>query len=605
MRKIIFICCILLGLSVSAQGLYPDQNEKGKWGYIDDNSTVVIKHKYEYATDFVDGWAKVRKGDKWGYIDCNDKEIVKITYSEIRNWEGDYCRVATGGDVDDGILVEGGKWGYINRKGEVVLKCEYEEIGSFVDSIAYVKKGDKYGYINQSMQVIVPCQFAAVGAFNDKGLCWVNKGGKQSKTNASVITGGKYGVYCKDGREIIPAKYTSLGVFKPWVNKRSEEDLEKLKFYTRKIVEESGTHRLLVKNRVENKLFSVLDISESTYLYASKKDDGSKNGVFDLNGNEIIPVGEYYCAFGPEEGMSVVIPKKGKGCNYYNIATKTLLYTNTVYDTYAFEDGVAVQTMYDSAKKAYYSYLINKTGACISSKYPTVRPKKDGVYVVQGENMKNGIIDAFGNEIVSLSYNLIFPPYKGLFAAQEKDGDMFGFIDKYGVYKIHPQYSAIFPYKYDYAFVKKNNGWGIIDVEGNEVIPCQWHTLNLISAENPKYQWAQKSSGSSWTCLDFATGKPIFECQYKGVWNFDAEFENRAFVKDSSDKFGIVDATGDLVLPCAFESYEVAKRAYNFMLKRGRNKWTKTDTYRFKISIDDNRNAAKLTEVIQSTLWDY
>ena len=51
MRKIIFICCILLGLSVSAQGLYPDQNEKGKWGYIDDNSTVVIKHKYEYATD--------------------------------------------------------------------------------------------------------------------------------------------------------------------------------------------------------------------------------------------------------------------------------------------------------------------------------------------------------------------------------------------------------------------------------------------------------------------------------------------------------------------------------------------------------------------------
>ena len=111
MRKIIFICCILLGLSVSAQGLYPDQNEKGKWGYIDDNSTVVIKHKYEYATDFVDGWAKVRKGNKWGYIDSSDKEVVKITYSEIRNWEGDYCRVATGGDVDDGILVEGGKWG--------------------------------------------------------------------------------------------------------------------------------------------------------------------------------------------------------------------------------------------------------------------------------------------------------------------------------------------------------------------------------------------------------------------------------------------------------------------------------------------------------------
>ena len=94
---------LLLGApGLLAQELIPTQNDKGKWGYADEQGNVVIKYDYAEVSAFVDGRAKVKKGDKWGYIDTAGKEVIKIQYSEMGTWENGRCKVAVGvpGDGD-------------------------------------------------------------------------------------------------------------------------------------------------------------------------------------------------------------------------------------------------------------------------------------------------------------------------------------------------------------------------------------------------------------------------------------------------------------------------------------------------------------------------
>ena len=78
-RKQVLLFAIALFCSLPAFAeLMPDQNEKGKYGYLNDDGSVAIKYAYDDATAFVDGRAKVRKGNKWGYIDETGLEVIKI-----------------------------------------------------------------------------------------------------------------------------------------------------------------------------------------------------------------------------------------------------------------------------------------------------------------------------------------------------------------------------------------------------------------------------------------------------------------------------------------------------------------------------------------------
>ncbi len=209
------ICCCTGG--AYAQDLMPVQDEKGKYGYVNADGSVAIKYKYNEAHPFVDGKAKVKKGNKWGYIDASGKEVIAVRYSYMEDWRNGICRVAVGGKNEDGELVNA-KWGYIDNTGKEVLPIVYDEIGQFSQNIAYIRKGKDYGYINLQAQVIVPCEFAAVGSPNKKGLFWVNKGGNFKNWESKDLSfrqnwGGKYGLYNVHGEELIPCEYKSLGIF--------------------------------------------------------------------------------------------------------------------------------------------------------------------------------------------------------------------------------------------------------------------------------------------------------------------------------------------------------------------------------------------------------
>ena len=69
-KKVILILCLLVLVSgsVQAQRLKAVQNEKGRYGFMTEDGTVVIKYKYDEATPFKDGIAKIGKDGKYSLI---------------------------------------------------------------------------------------------------------------------------------------------------------------------------------------------------------------------------------------------------------------------------------------------------------------------------------------------------------------------------------------------------------------------------------------------------------------------------------------------------------------------------------------------------------
>ena len=258
----LLLAMALTGLSAPAQDLIPEQNEKGKWGYVDQNHSWVIKPKFEYAGQFENGRAKVGKDDKFGYIDYSGKEVIKIDFTEIGLWEDGKCKVAKGGDRDDNDILKDQKYGYINIRGEELLKCEYDEIGAFNKfGLAYVLKDDKYGYIRSSdYSFAIPCEFKAVGTFNDSGFCWVAKGGDFSKDNPSEIIGCSIGIYNSSGSVVVPVKFGSLGYW--------EEKTKKREILTRDFPEE-------ITHDITERFYQTADYQKINNLYTTAAENYS------------------------------------------------------------------------------------------------------------------------------------------------------------------------------------------------------------------------------------------------------------------------------------------------------------------------------------------
>ena len=88
-------------------------NNKRKFGYIDNTGNIVVPCMYTHAAVFSEGMAYVRRGDKFGYIDKTGKEVVKCIY--------DYaCHFS------EGLAAVGknGRLGFIDKTGNVIILKE-------------------------------------------------------------------------------------------------------------------------------------------------------------------------------------------------------------------------------------------------------------------------------------------------------------------------------------------------------------------------------------------------------------------------------------------------------------------------------------------------
>ena len=200
----------------------------GKWGFIDENFTVVTPIEYDEVRWFSEGLAAVKMGGKWGFIDKSGAMVIPAKY-DIAWYFSDGLAVVT----------ENGKDGYIDKSGVMVIPSKYGWLWAFTEGLAAVTINGKWGFIDKNGAVVIPAIYDKVTAPFSNGKAevelngrrlYIDRNGKEiSAVSATdpyaadipltkqyslfrVSSTGKLG-YKHNGSIVIPAKYDRAGNF--------------------------------------------------------------------------------------------------------------------------------------------------------------------------------------------------------------------------------------------------------------------------------------------------------------------------------------------------------------------------------------------------------
>jgi uncharacterized caspase-like protein len=200
------------------------------YGYINRNGEEVIPLKYDDASDFSEGLARIAitnyskpSGEfvplEYGFIDKTGKEVIPRRYADADSFSDGLARV-----------FDGRKYGFIDKKGKVILPFKYGEGGRFSEGLAPQKMiADKYGFIDKSGKVAIAPGYdfaypfykgAAIVGLDNRPLFKINKKGKIIFlfTGVELIgddfgdlipvkVNGKWGYMNLEGKIVIPANY--------------------------------------------------------------------------------------------------------------------------------------------------------------------------------------------------------------------------------------------------------------------------------------------------------------------------------------------------------------------------------------------------------------
>ena len=194
-------------------------------GYINTKNEWVIPPTYQYAFDFQQGVARVKKGRNYMYINLKGEPVIQdFDNYVIQNYviepsdntyivgvrkECKYMVYDLNGnllDTYDGFInnwsgnaifgvKKGGKWGYIDGYGKVIVPFEYEEVNNFSEGLASVRKDGKWGYINPKNEVVIPIEFTnkEVGSFKNGGAeYYTDRGAGLINMKGEIIAEPKY-----------------------------------------------------------------------------------------------------------------------------------------------------------------------------------------------------------------------------------------------------------------------------------------------------------------------------------------------------------------------------------------------------------------------------
>ncbi|MCQ2189001.1 MAG: WG repeat-containing protein [Paludibacteraceae bacterium] len=202
--------------------------KNGKYGYTA-NGKFVVKPKYEYATDFSDGLARVGKEGKYGFVNESGEEVIPMTYTQassfnygvaaVKDQNGDaYFILPSGARLQDASYLdtksfkeglaacqdENYLYGFVNPKGQLVVQHKYNTVGWFNEGICAVGKNINgktlYGYIDSKGNQL--CDFIYEEAKDFQGGV------------ARVKTNGKYGLVDIFGSPITCCDYDYISEFK-------------------------------------------------------------------------------------------------------------------------------------------------------------------------------------------------------------------------------------------------------------------------------------------------------------------------------------------------------------------------------------------------------
>lgn len=212
--------------------------EKVGCGYVDATGKELIPLQYDYGWAFEQGTVPVKKNDKWGFINKKNKPLTSFVYDDAQPFEEGLS-----------VVTKDDKKGFVNPQGKEIVPLVYENAEKFSEGLAAVKKEGKWGYIDTTGKVVIPFAYSHAGGF-EEGTAYVSiyetnfaidktgncvsgceqlekdkaqkpqKGwqsryefvGETTDDFTVVGNGGLQGLVNKQGKEVIPTKFTEVAV---------------------------------------------------------------------------------------------------------------------------------------------------------------------------------------------------------------------------------------------------------------------------------------------------------------------------------------------------------------------------------------------------------
>lgn len=449
------------------------------------------------------GYFNIYKGLKCGLIDENGNILAPIDYKELR-WKNDHLQglkysnwtVCTGenrvisevecDDIvfkeDKAILIGLNNQLLVDRYGSSITRGNFETIDNVVGRQVVFKEGDKYGIYDGVKQQIVKQNIDSLlleGEFfysmmvNKGRTVWAITDTFQIKRNKyeydlvkphhsrsfAVKRNGYWGFIARNGFEIIPCKYDSVGEFvvNDVVVRVGNED---------GIISISGRWSVpLRKAKIE--LLS--------HLHFLSREEG-KTKLEKMNGeliystdNKLEYINGLLWEF-REDSTIIKLDLQGK------ILTEPYNFTNSAYEEikYIYDDWVAVKL------KGKYGFFNTKTGKLrISTRYEDVGRANNGDIITVKILGKWGAIDMNEEFVIQPNYDSIYYFIDGV--AITRANGQYGLITDKGEVILNNRYEQMQRQGNGRLVTKEDGKFGLIDSDGKVVIIHKYDSLQDTS----------------------------------------------------------------------------------------------------------------------------
>lgn len=465
--------------SVWAQPLIPCY-KGGLWGFRDLEGNIIIACKYNDVNFFIDGVAHVKMGEKTGLINREGQEIASCDYDMILNFH-------------KGIAVakKNGKYGLLSIDGQEVVAFEYDFAVNFENGLARTRKDKLWGCVNTAGSFVVPVEYEHVSAPID-GLIKAQKN-------------GNWGLLDTNGITLIPCNYQEIGDKLNHFRLVKQDNLWGL-------VNEGGA--LVVPCRYA----SISPFKEGK----AKVTTENGQGYIDAQGHELIPC-------------------KYKGFNYFAYNDLLEHYLSLEWQKKEAKIKTQYQEIQSQSKIAYLWVKQNNLFGMIDTNEHLVVPfrydsyeKTETGFIVQSGG-KMGWVNNAAKEKISCTYNVLAEIKSGWLKALEESG--WTIIDSSGQRISNQYFDEVADFSGQGFFtVRQGNDWGMINVKGEMVVPCQYEKIHSIYAQE-QYFIVQKNKKEGLYIA--GTGESI-PCFYD-----DLEYTpNDLLIVKQNGKFGLITQGG-------------------------------------------------------------
>ena len=182
-----FIDELMLDMHLASKQFLPFK-QNNLWGFMDEEGSIQIQARYDFAEEFSEGLAIVGKEGKVGFINKNNKTVIPFKYDDAYSFKNGVA-----------IVIQNEKYGLIDRLGKELNGLKYDFIGPFENELAVVANDTAYGYIDKTGAVRIPLTLDYAGDFsNGYAVVQLNK---------------KKGMIDKSGKLVIPCQYQWLEKF--------------------------------------------------------------------------------------------------------------------------------------------------------------------------------------------------------------------------------------------------------------------------------------------------------------------------------------------------------------------------------------------------------